>query len=208
MLSLSLERDFAHIQTVSQPCFIAFYGHNCQGLHFCQKHSSYYILWLFLEESVTHSMLILEGFFTYSGKYSTWFLYDPAINVCKLSGIQTKLSFLGVVTITIRNVKTLSISSHAQRETMQCYGCNAICWAEHHLPWLYVKGCLKKNLLALILATWGGSAGFTPGAAAAEWSVVPSATRQWAALASLEATCLFRIHKRLSEVIISQHHSC
>lgn len=193
MLPLSLEKHFTHKQAVSQPCFITFYGHNCQGLHFSQKHSSYYILWLFLEESVTHSMLILEGFLTFSGKYRTWFLYDPAINVCKLSGIyEAKLSFLGVVTITIHNVKTLSISCHVQRETMQWGGCKATCWAEHHLPLLFVQGCLKKSLLTLIFTTGDGSAGFTPGAEAAEWSVVPSATRQQAALAGLEAIGLFR----------------
>lgn len=100
---------------------------------------------MFLEESVTHSMLILEGFFTFSGKYSTWFLYDPAISVCKLSGIKTNLSFLGVVTITIHNVKTLSISCHVQRETMQWDGFKTICWAEHHLPGLFVKGLFEKR---------------------------------------------------------------
>lgn len=65
----------------------------------------------------------------------------------------------------------------------------------------------KKSLLTLVFATWDGSAGFTLGAEAAEWSVVPSATRQQAALASLEAICLFRI-QRLSEVMVSHNRSC
>lgn len=134
-------------------------------------------------------MLILEGFLTFSGKYSTWFLYDPAINVCKLSGIyETKLSFLGVVTITIHNVKTLSISCHVQRETMQWVsGCKAICYLIRTLSTLTVcEGMFKKSLLTLVFAICDVSAGFTLGAEAAEWSVVPSATRQQAALASWE----------------------